>query len=73
LQEGAKRMSENMFVIDGADFEHLRDLGFTEVEAEKLIYMKKHVGEEIEYQEMLQEQHRLAFIRWLVEHNRISK
>ena len=66
-------MSENMSVVDGAEFEHLRELGFTGAEAEKLIYMKKHVGEQIEYQEMLQEQHRLAFVRWLVEHDRISE
>ena len=66
-------MSENMSVVDGADFERLRELGFTKAEAEKLIYMKRHVGEQIEYQEMLQEMHRLAFVRWLVEHDRISE
>jgi len=31
------------------------------------------VGEQIEYREMLAEQHRLDFMRWLVEHDRISK
>lgn len=66
-------MAENTFVADSADFGHLLAQGFTEAEAEKLIYMKEHVEEQIEYQEMLAEQHRLDFMRWLVEHNRISK
>lgn len=66
-------MPENTYITDNADFEHLREQGFTEAEAVKLIYMKEHVGEQVEYREMLEEQHRLAFIRWLVEHDRISK
>lgn len=66
-------MPENTCFTDNADFERLREQGFTEDEAAKLIYMKKHVVEQIEYREMLEEQHRLAFIRWLVEHDRISK
>lgn len=66
-------MSENMSVVNDADFEHLRAQGFTEAEAEKLIFMKDHVEEQIEYREMVAEQHRLAFMRWLVEHDRISK
>jgi hypothetical protein len=66
-------MSENTSIADGADFQRLREQGFTEAEAEKLVFMKEHVGEQIEYREMVQEQHRLAFIRWLVEHDRISK
>lgn len=66
-------MPENMFVADSADFERLREQGFTEVEAIKLVYMKEHVGEQIEYREMLAEQHRLDFMRWLVEHDRISE
>jgi hypothetical protein len=71
--EGANHMAENMFVANSADFERLREQGFTEAEAEKLIYMKEHVGEQVEYREMLAEQHRLDFMRWLVEHDRISK
>jgi hypothetical protein len=67
-------MPENMFVADSAeDFKRLREQGFTEAEALKLIYMKEHVGEQIEYREMLEEQHRLNFVRWLVEHDRISE
>jgi hypothetical protein len=66
-------MSENMSVARGADFEYLRAQGFTEAEAEKLVFMKEHVGEQLEYREMVAEQHRLAFLRWLVEHDRISK
>ncbi|HLI68735.1 MAG TPA: hypothetical protein VKV19_03155 [Ktedonobacteraceae bacterium] len=66
-------MAENMFVADSADSERLREQGFTEAEIAKLIYMKEHVIEQIEYREMLEEQHRLIFLRWLVEHDRISK
>jgi hypothetical protein len=66
-------MAENTSVADSADFGRLRAQGFTEIEAEKLIYMKEHVEEQIEHQEMLAEQHRLDFMRWLVEHDRISK
>lgn len=66
-------MAENMFVADSADFERLREQGFTEAEASKLMFMKEHVVEQIEYREMLEEQHRLDFMRWLVEHDRISK
>jgi hypothetical protein len=66
-------MPENMFVADSADFQRLREKGFTEAEALKLIYMKEHVEEQIEYREMLEEQHRLNFVRWLVEHDRISE
>lgn len=66
-------MPENTYIADSADFEHLREQGFTEDEAARLIYMKKHVVEQVEYREMLEEQHRLAFVRWLVEHDRLSE
>lgn len=66
-------MPENTSVTDGADFEGLREQGFTQEEAEKLIFMKEHVAEQIEYREMLVEHYRLAFMRWLVEHDRISE
>lgn len=66
-------MAENMFVADNAASERLREQGFTEAEIKKLIYMKEHAEEQVEYREMLEEQHRLDFIRWLVQHNRISK
>jgi len=31
------------------------------------------VTEQTEYREMLEEQHRLGFIRWLIEHDRMEK
>ncbi len=66
-------MSENMFIADSADFEHLLTQGFSAEEAGRLVYMKDHVVEQIEYREMVEEQHRLDFIRWLVEHDRINQ
>ena len=66
-------MPENTYAANSADFERLREQGFMEDEVAKLIYMKEHVVEQVEYREMLAEQHRLDFIRWLVEHDRISK
>jgi hypothetical protein len=66
-------MPENLYATDNADFERLLSLGFSEVEATRLVYMKDHVSEQIEYREMLEEQHRLGFIRWLVEHDRLEK
>jgi hypothetical protein len=66
-------MPENLFATDSADFERLLLLGFSEVEATRLVYMKDHVTEQTEYREMLEEQHRLGFIRWLIEHDRLEK
>lgn len=68
-------MSENTYITDtdSADFDHLSTQGFTTDEIAKLIYMKKHVVEQTEYREIREQQHRLDFMRWLVEHNRISK
>lgn len=66
-------MSENVYATDNADFEKLLNLGFTEIEATRIIFMKNHVSEQIEYREMVEEQHRMDFIRWLVEHDRLSK
>ena len=66
-------MSENLYATDNADFERLLTLGFSEAEATKLVYMKTHMTEEIEYREILEEQHRLGFIRWLIEHDRMEK
>jgi hypothetical protein len=64
-------MPEHLTTND-ADFEHLRDLGFTHAEAAELAYMKSHVNEEIEYREMIEENRRLNFVRWLIEHKRLS-
>jgi hypothetical protein len=35
--------------------------------------MKSHVNDQIEYREMLEESRRLKFMRWLIEHDRISR
>ncbi|HEX6483856.1 MAG TPA: hypothetical protein VF043_33835 [Ktedonobacteraceae bacterium] len=66
-------MSEHLYATDNADFESLLQLGFTEIEATRIIFMKNHVSEQIEYREMIEEKHRLDFIRWLVEHDRLGK
>jgi hypothetical protein len=66
-------MTENLYATDNADFERLLTLGFSEAEATQLVYMKTHMTEQIEYREMLEEQHRLGFIRWLIEHDRMEK
>jgi hypothetical protein len=73
LQETRTRtMPENMYLTDSPDFEHLCELGFTAEEAAKLIYIKEHVEEQAEYRDMKAEQYRLNFLRWLVQHDRIS-
>ena len=66
-------MSEHLYTTDDTEFERLLSLGFSEVEASRLVYMKSHVTEEIEYREILEESRRLNFIRWLIENNRLSK
>ena len=66
-------MSEHLYATDNTDFERLLSLGFSEIEASLLVYMKSHVSEEIEYREILEESRRLNFIRWLIEHDRMSK
>jgi L-lactate utilization protein LutB len=66
-------MSEHLYATDNTDFERLLSLGFSEIEASRLVYMKSHVSEEIEYREILEESRRLNFIRWLIEHDRMSK
>ena len=66
-------MPENLYTTDNADFENLLSLGFSENEATQLVYMKNHMTEQIEYREVVEEQHRLDFIRWLIKHNRMGK
>ena len=66
-------MPENLYATDNADFEYLLSLGFSETEATRLVYMKDHVTEKTEYREMVEELHRLDFMRWLVEHDRLEK
>ena len=65
-------MTEPLKATDNADYEHLLSSGFSEDEASRLVYMKDHVDEEAEYREMIEENRRLNFIRWLIEHNRLS-
>jgi Holliday junction resolvasome RuvABC DNA-binding subunit len=66
-------MTEHTYATDNADFQNLLSMGFSESEAAKLVYMKDHVTEQIEYREILKESRHLDFIRWLIEHDRISK
>jgi hypothetical protein len=65
-------MTEHSYATEDAEIQQLLSMGFSEFEARKLICMKEHVGEHIEYREMLAESRRLDFIRWLIEHDRIS-
>ena len=65
-------MTERLYTTDNADFEHLQSLGFSDIEAGRLVYMKNHVADDVEYLEMLEEKRRLNFIRCLIEHNRLS-
>lgn len=66
-------MREDLHAADNADFEYLLSLGFSETETSRLVYMKSHFTEEIEYREMLEEIRRLNFIRWLIEHDHLDK
>jgi hypothetical protein len=66
-------MTEHLYATENADFELLLSLGFSEEDATRLIYMKIHVCEQVEYREMVAERHRLDFIRWLVEHDRLER
>jgi hypothetical protein len=66
-------MREHLFATENADFALLLSLGFSEEDSTRLVYMKNHVTEQVEYREIATEQHRLNFIRWLVEHNRLER
>jgi hypothetical protein len=65
-------MPEQFYATESAEFQYLLSKGFTQDEAQKLLYMKDHVTEHIEYREIIEENRRLNFIRWLIEHDRIS-
>ncbi len=65
-------MPERLYATDSADFDRLLSLGFSANEASRLVYMKSHVSEEVEYREIVAENRRLNFVRWLIEHNRLS-
>ena len=66
-------MPEYSYAAEDMDFQQLLSIGFSEIEAAKLIHMKDHVSEQIEYREMIEESRRLNFIRWLIEHDRMGK
>ena len=66
-------MPEHVYATNNADYARLRALGFSELVATRLIYMKNHVTEEVEYREMVEERHRLNFVRWLIEHKRLGE
>jgi hypothetical protein len=65
-------MPERLYATDSADFDRLLSLGFSANEASRLVYMKNHVSEEVEYREIVAENRRLNFVRWLIEHDRLS-
>ena len=66
-------MREHLYATENADFALLLSLGFSEEDTTRLVYMKNHVTEQVEYREIVAEQHRLNFIRWLVEHDRLER
>ena len=67
-------MREHLYATEeNADFALLLSLGFSQEDAARLVYMKNHVTEEVEYREMVTERRRLNFIRWLVEHDRLER
>lgn len=66
-------MTENTYTTENADYAALLALGFTEAEAARIVYMKIHMEEQAEYRELLAERHRLDFVRWLIEHDRIGE
>lgn len=66
-------MPEHSAATEEKDFQHLLSLGFDAMEAAKLLHMRDHVDEQTEYREMIEESRRLNFIRWLIEHDRISR
>jgi len=66
-------MREHLYATENADFALLLSLGFSQEDATRLVYMKSHVTEQVEYREMVSERRRLNFIRWLVEHDRLER
>ncbi len=65
-------MAEHSYATN-TNLQQLLSMGFSESEAIRLIHMKDHVSEQIEYREIQEESRRLNFIRWLIEHDRIGK
>ncbi|MDQ6659820.1 MAG: hypothetical protein M3Z24_02505 [Chloroflexota bacterium] len=65
-------MAEHFYAQNNPEIVRLLALGFTPIQASRLVYMKEHVAEKSEYRENIQETRRLEFIRWLIEHRRMS-
>ncbi|MBE3560850.1 MAG: hypothetical protein IMW89_16765 [Ktedonobacteraceae bacterium] len=67
-------MPENSYATEEQekDFQQLLSLGFNKIEAARLIYMRNHMTDQIEYREIVEESRRLNFIRWLIEHDRLE-
>ena len=66
-------MTEQFYATEDSDLERLLSMGFSDDEAERLIHMKDTVSEQPEYREIVAESRRLDFVRWLIEHDRISR
>jgi len=66
-------MPEHLYTTNNADYARLRALGFSELVTTRLIHMKNHMADQIEYREMIEERHRLNFVRWLIEHKRLGE
>ncbi len=66
-------MPEHFFATEGTDTQRLLSMGFSDSETERLIHMKDHVSDQVEYREMIAESRRLNFVRWLIEHDRLSR
>ncbi len=66
-------MTEHSYTTDGTEFQQLLSLGFSEDEAIRLIHLRNHKSEQGEYRELIEESRRLHFLRWLIDHDRISQ
>lgn len=66
-------MQEYSYATSGTDFQRLLAMGFSEIEAGRLIHMKDHVSEQTEYREVVEESRRLNFIRWLIDHDKMGQ
>jgi hypothetical protein len=65
-------MKEQSYQIEDGEYQQLLLVGLEEGVIAKLLFMKEHLSEQIEYRELEEESRRLSFIRWLIEHDRIS-
>ena len=66
-------MQEQFYTTEDNELQRLLAMGFSDSEAERMIHMKEHVTDQVEYQEMMAESRRLNFVRWLIEHDRMSR